>query len=204
MFGTFVCETEHLDYYGLAKQYDTFDPVWASGEHIERVTRNVENGANPFFALFRRRVKHKWVFDPMALIRPHPEPKHSLWTVPKTSYRKKLDKPIPSLLKLYLTLVFLFQLATFILQGEYMKAGDLTLGGELIIRQLLFFSAISCIGRLLDGFKVGRAVNTMRVMISPILIKYFLPRHDEFLYYTSMVDLVLFLGVSMSLVGTAH
>jgi hypothetical protein len=188
----------------LAKQYDTFDAVWASVEHVDRVMTNVESASNPILALFKRRVKHKWIFDPFALFKPHPQPKHSLWILPKTPYRKKLDKKIPFALTFYVTVVFLFQITMFLLQGEYMKHGDLSLGKELVVRQILFFSTISCIGRLLDGFKVGRPANTVRVMLTPIFLKMFLPREDAFLYYTSLIDLALFLAVSMSLVGTAH
>ena len=37
MFGTYEQELQQRDYYGLAKQYDTFDPVLANFEHYRRV-----------------------------------------------------------------------------------------------------------------------------------------------------------------------
>jgi len=204
VFGTYVCETEHLDYYGLARQYETFDPIWASVEHGARVVKNVDNGSsNPILALFKRRVKHKWVFDPMALFRPNPQPKQSLWIMPKTSYRTKLDTKIPFILSVYLTSILLLQLVVFLLQSEAFKVGSLDLGWELVVRQGLFFVTVSCIGRLFDGFQAGRPLNTLRVLVTPILVSILLPQ-DSFLYYTSLADSVFFICMSMSLVGTAH
>jgi hypothetical protein len=154
IFGTYVCETEHLDYYGLAKQYDTFDPIRANVEHLARVTKNVDKGEGkyPFLALFKRRVKHRWVFDPLALFRPNPKPKESLWVLPSKSYRKKLDPHIHFVLNAYIVFLFLIQTLTFLLQSDLFKTKKLSVGPELLLRQILFFLGASSIGRLFDGY----------------------------------------------------
>lgn len=202
IFGTFVPETEQLDYYGLAKQYESFDPVWAHAEHISRVVRNVESGSvHPIAALFRRRVKHKWTFDPLALFRPHPKPTRSLWTLPDKPYRSKVDVKLPFILNVYLSVLFVQQLLVFLIQGEIYKRGELPIGFRLLVRQGLFFWTLSCLGRLLDGFEVGRMMNTLRVFISPVVI-FLVVRDDPLLWFGSLTDFVAFMIVSVTLVGT--
>lgn len=91
MFGTFVAEDSKQDYYGLAKQYETFDPTWANLEHIHRVV-----ASQGWRGLLGRRWKHKSVFDPMALFAPI-RPKggdsvHQLWQFPRgEAKRVKLE-----------------------------------------------------------------------------------------------------------------
>lgn len=169
-------------------------------EHIDRVVKNVDSGSvHPVLALFRRRVKHKWTIDVAGLFRAHPKPKQSLWTLPEQSFRKKMDPQLPRRLNVYLTALFLQQITIFLLQRDL----QLTLGPELFLRQLLFFWAMSSLGRLLDGFGIGKGINTFRVLVCPFVIAWFIP-NDSLLYYGSIVDLVVFMGISMSLVGTKH
>lgn len=196
-----------MDYYGLAKQYETFDPVWAHMEHNARVLNNVDNGGASVMSLLRRRVKHKFVFDLPALFRgPGFKPEKSLWQLPTQPYRPKLDKEIPFVLNAYIVFVFLVQLLAFLLQSEDLKTGKLTLGFELAVRQLLSFSAMSSIGRLFDGFSKGRSRNLARVLITPCVLAFLIDSSgkDAWMYYASLVDLVAFIVVSMELIGTKH
>lgn len=118
MHGTFVPEDEQKDFYGLAAQYTTFDPLAANAEHPRRVMKNVGAGdrrgkpvgdegaparAWRWLRLsFRRRVKHPFVFKPWVLLQPLPLPRapkglgrplRSTWVMPPPgeSRRKKYD-----------------------------------------------------------------------------------------------------------------
>ena len=206
VFGTYVPEREHLDYYGLAKQYETFDPVRASIEHGARVMNNVDQGGGSVMSLLRRRVKHKWVVDFPALFRRVPKPEKSPWILPTQPYRTKLNTQVPFVLNVYLCAQFFLQLISFLKLSDDLQDGHITLGPELAIRQVLALSAMSCIGRLFDGFSKGRSSNLIRVILTPIVIACALESRgrDAWLYYASLLDFLAFFLVSMHLVGTKH
>lgn len=206
VFGTYVPESEHLDYYGLTKQYHTFDPVWANAEHASRAMKNVKTGSNSrVYALCRRRVKHKWVFEPMALFRPIPEPKSSLWQLPKESKRPKYDPEIPVPLQVYLAVLFLLQSVAFLWQGEMIKTRQLqVLCSSLLCRQVVFFTSASCMGRLFDGYSTqARHMNAVRALLTPCFLLASLP-DDALLFYSSVIDLSLWVAVDMCLLGSSY
>lgn len=130
MFGTFECEEEQIDFYGLAKQVKAFDPVSLNLEHASRVLANV----NPekkrdlwfyFKLLTKRRVKHKSVFSPLALFEPLPRAKTNLWRVPQKSKRVKYngDDAVERsfLYELYLAVKAVSVLALYVFSAEKVR-----------------------------------------------------------------------------------
>ena len=96
IFGTFEVEDRQVDYYGLAKQVKAFDPISLNTEHAARVLANVNPNQKRdvwFYVklLTKRRVKHKSVFDPLALFKPLPKDKAHLWHIPTQSKRVKYN-----------------------------------------------------------------------------------------------------------------
>ncbi len=168
MFGTFVKEDQQMDYYGLAKQYSTFDPFWANLEHLRRMqahTNETSRGLGFYLRLlFKRRVKHRWVFRPQDLLKKHPTPKRSLWEKPLPNKRTRLDgdstaKQTP--LRLYTYFLYacgFFFVVSALLQSKYLQAKD------AVVAQFVCVFIFSCMGRLLDGFGKGKGINTLRVL----------------------------------------
>jgi len=66
MFGTYVPETERLDYFGLAGQPQTFNPLKLNSQHFQKMA-TVKN------AVFAKRAHHKLVFNPLAVFKPMKE-----------------------------------------------------------------------------------------------------------------------------------
>ena len=147
MFGTFRSEKEQQDYYGLAKQYDTFDPVWANFEHIKRIVCNKANAG--FADLFKRRVKHKLVFEPLSVFKPLPPPVRSRWHVPKEPKRTKLDPELPAGWFVYCVVHFLVTLviALVVLMEESLAKFNLH-----VCPSCFYFHS-----HLWEGFGWGRA-----------------------------------------------
>jgi sterol desaturase/sphingolipid hydroxylase (fatty acid hydroxylase superfamily) len=172
MFGTFKSEKEHQNYYGLAKQYETFDPLWANVEHVKRVLNNgVDNKTSNYVSrcmnLFKRRVKHKFVFEPMNVLKPLPKPNRSRWVVPKSDKRQKLDTKIPITFKLYsliqFVLILVCALVVLINERYYTKFQMMTVS-------IVLLYSFSSIGRVLDGSEIGLVMETIRIVVVPFLL----------------------------------
>ena len=183
MHGTFVPEDEQKDFYGLAKQYATFDPLWANAEHPRRVVANVGAGdANKsggglwrWLRLpFRRRVKHRFVFKPWVLLRPLPRPRapkglgrplRSTWVLPPRgkSTRPKYDGAggaLPLAVNFYVGLNWLLLLVgvlVYLLNAKRMAARD-----AAWLCAYLVTAAQSC-GLLCDGVPAGRRYEWWRL-----------------------------------------
>mmetsp|Transcript_19694 Transcript_19694/g.63226 ORF Transcript_19694/g.63226 Transcript_19694/m.63226 type:complete len:468 (+) Transcript_19694:77-1480(+) len=169
IFGTFVPEDEQKDYYGLAKQYDTFDPVWANLEHLRRMNATLARSSSPGPArwlrlLTTRRVKHKWTFRPLDLFKKRPAPVRSLWDAPQPNPRRRLDG-MPSAKQPVLRgyLAFLFVSAT-VFAVYAMQTAPTLIKHEALLAQVVCLSLFVSVGRLLDGFELGQRVNTTRVL----------------------------------------
>jgi alkylglycerol monooxygenase len=172
MFGTFKSEKQHQNYFGLAKQYETFDPLWANFEHVKRVLNNGVNGkqTNCFsrcMNLFKRRVRHKFVFKPMDLIKPLPKPTSSRWTIPDSDRRKKLDPPIPNCFKCYsfvqFILILVCALVVLLNEKKYTKM-------QMMVISIVLLYSFSSIGRVLDGRDIGLIMETARIIVVPSLL----------------------------------
>ena len=160
MFGTFRSEKEQQDYYGLAKQYDTFDPVWANFEHITRIVCNKANAG--FADLFKRRVKHKLVFEPLSVFKPLPPPVRSRWHVPKEPKRTKLDPELPAGWFVYCVVHFLVTLVIALV--VLMEERSLTKIQLACLSFMLLFS-FSSVGRILDGAEqMSIIMETFRIL----------------------------------------
>lgn len=76
MFGTYKPELQRKDYYGLAKQPNTFDPLKLNTNHFNRMA-DIDSGdgkhkSSILSNVFARRVPAKWVCNPMLLFEPIP------------------------------------------------------------------------------------------------------------------------------------
>jgi sterol desaturase/sphingolipid hydroxylase (fatty acid hydroxylase superfamily) len=166
MFGTFVAEKKQMNYYGLAKQYNTFDPAWANVEHIKRQLSVVSKRKNTHICSYatqfcRKRVHHPLVFQPMNLFNTiHPNPS-VLWTLPQGEpKRKKLHSVrTNACLTVYIVLQFIFTLGLSI--GTLMAAKHFTTAERVVVCATLIAS-FSSYGRLLDGTYVGLTMETVR------------------------------------------
>ena len=78
IFGTFVEEKDRRDVYGLAKPLNTFNPLLANYQHALRMMgiNNASHKASAAFdfkyflsVFFTRRHNHRFVFDPLSVIR---------------------------------------------------------------------------------------------------------------------------------------
>ncbi|GBG26594.1 Alkylglycerol monooxygenase [Hondaea fermentalgiana] len=171
LFGTFVPEDEQKDTYGLAKQYTTFDPVWANVEHGRRMLANI--GRNKvhdwrFYLslLTKRRVKHKMVVRPLEILKPIPTPKRSLWGPARPNTRTRLDGDTSTrsfTFKLYVAYLLvgamLLTVVTLSLESEFDWL-------EIMCAQLLGFANFCILGRLLDGLTpLTTNLNTGRVLV---------------------------------------
>uniref|UniRef100_A0A7S3V2H5 Fatty acid hydroxylase domain-containing protein n=1 Tax=Aplanochytrium stocchinoi TaxID=215587 RepID=A0A7S3V2H5_9STRA len=154
MFGTFVQEDVQKDYYGLAKPYTSHDPVWANVEHPWRLIANVdpnkERSASFFFSLLtKKRVKHKWVFNPLVLFQNLKEPASDLWELPKKPKREKLSTHISKSLYAYQVINFFFVMVVSVITLEIPNSAGSYL--EIVLTQCLCALACMSFGRLFDG-----------------------------------------------------
>ena len=138
----------------------------------------------------------------MALFKPIPPPKASLWTLPEESKRDKYDPVIPGALKVYLTVLFLLQTIAFLYQGELIRSKQVShMSMPLFYRQTVFFAAASCMGKLFDGYTSrARRLNASRVYATPLFLLIFVP-DDILLWYSAIIDLLLWIVVDMALLG---
>jgi alkylglycerol monooxygenase len=203
MFGTFKSEDEHIDYYGLAKQYDSFDPVWANAEHSWRVINNVDGGKSRIKALFRKRLSQPLTFDVMGLFKPIPKPQNA-WTIPEHSHRKKFDPVIPTMIKLYCVLAFIGYLLFAIITEEFVEKKTIQLDFYLALRQVCYFSAASCIGKLLSSHDEQEQHNTLNrnsIRTLVVFVGAFICGSSWEILTVTFMDFVLFQGIVRGVVG---
>jgi sterol desaturase/sphingolipid hydroxylase (fatty acid hydroxylase superfamily) len=147
IFGTFVAEKEQIEAYGLAVQYDTFDPIPAN---IIHAVRQVSKGG--FSHLFRRRAHHKMTCDLLAPFRPLPKgTAFARWNITdnvKDAKRIKTDFPQHISMTLYCMVQFLLLIGTSLLFLEY--SHDFNISSKIILSILLLW-CYSCVGRLFDA-----------------------------------------------------
>jgi hypothetical protein len=169
MFGTFVGEKKQKDYYGLAKQYKTFDPLWANFEHANRQIQFVGKKKNKtilsyFTQFFKKRAHHPFVFQPQNLFKTiHPNPE-TLWELPAgSSRRKRLDSQRKNaFLTTYIVLEFVCTLGMSI--GLLLHAKKLE-NFERIGASLILMMSFSVLGRLLDGTNVALLAETTKTIV---------------------------------------
>ena len=148
IFGTFVREDCQKEFYGLAKSYSSFDPVFANTEHFSRM---VEDGN--FMRFFTgKRTNHKWSVDPLAVFRAMPPSRKNLWTMPSEPVRVKHDPHLSTSANAYVLVQFALLLVTALL--FLMKAGEFSLFERLAWAAFLLLS-YSHVGKILDGNSDG-------------------------------------------------
>eukprot|EP00941_MAST-03F_sp_MAST-3F-sp1_P005777 g5777.t1 len=189
MFGTFTPEDKQRSYYGLARQYETFDPIHANIEHPRRMAKNIRVSSKQktgfcsrisafFKKCLKKRVKHKQAkFDATAVLRPLGAGEmKTLWTLPNGApERKKLQGDIDQYplsvrfaMKGYIFFNFLVLLvASYILLLTHEKIDVITKGTWTVWICL----SLSSIGRLCDG-KNGTWRETVRLCLL-VLFGYF-------------------------------
>jgi len=162
MFGTWVGEDTKQDYYGLAKQYETFDPTWANVEHMQRVV-----SSQGWAGLLGRRWKHKAVFDPVALMAPI-RPKggasvSELWKLPEPSKPKRVKyegEPLSALLYVYTAALWLSTLLAFVSIGPLRYSSE-----QMGILSAVCLATLKCVGHLCDGYTKGWQLETGRQVL---------------------------------------
>ena len=92
LFGTYCPETKRKDYYGLAKQPNTFDPIKLNFIHYEVIQR-IKN-KTLFSKILTRRVKWKWICSYKNLFDPIPKIKEDLR--PQGPLRSKWNGHMPT------------------------------------------------------------------------------------------------------------
>ena len=168
MFGTFVGEKKQKDYYGLAKQYQTFDPLWANMEHVKRQIQVVGKRKNKtlfsyFSQFFRKRAHHPFVFQPFNIFKTiHPNP-NTLWNLPEgSSQRIRLESQRKHfLLTAFVVFEFLCTLGASI--GLLLHAKGLTTTVRIGTALVLMLS-LSVLGRLLDGTNMALFAESCRTL----------------------------------------
>ena len=203
MFGTFVGEKKQMNYYGLAKQYKTFDPAFANLEHLRRqiavVSKRKNSNVCSYVTQFcRKRVNHPFVFQPMNLFKTiHPNP-NELWKLPQgKSKRVKLDSVRTNgVLTLYIVLQFFLTLGLSV--GVLIVNKHLTTV-ERVVACSILIASFSCYGRLLDGTDLGIAMETVRCLVLCVLgtMELYQPKNVEMLLVPSWVKMAsqIHLGV---------
>ena len=149
MFGTFRREKEQKEYYGLARQYDTFDPVWANFEHIKRVLTQVKGSDSSCLKLLKRRARHPLVFQPLEVFAPFPKRTGSANNIPTVQKRKKYDPALNH------QIIGVYAFSQFVVTMLAMLAiilnKDFFSKYEMAALSLLLVLSMSSIGRILDG-----------------------------------------------------
>lgn len=179
IFGTYVGEDKRADYYGLASQYSSFDPVWANFEHYKRIFSNIRNkdGTRPsifnYLAIpFKRRVVHKWVCDLSLLFAPlRPKQSEPLWRLPQEAKRVKYDgldstAHHPALVAYVVFHFIVSQLSSIWL----MIVRRRTEYSVIVFYVFLFSYSLICVGRLCDSFSSGKNVEFARLIIITVTL----------------------------------
>ena len=198
-FGTFVPEDRQREYYGLAKQPLSFDPLHTNAEHWRRVHANIASrggggsggggGGSTLSAVcrfiaatLRRRVKHPWVFTPAALFTPLPQ--QGLWTLPAAApsdadrvcppgERRKYDGAAAGAAagRAGAAYVGAHFLATlaFAFAGLMLPFGRLG-AGDAAARSVAVALSLASLGRVSDGGAAGRVVESARVALGAAVL----------------------------------
>jgi len=193
MFGTFEAEVAQVEAYGLARQYETFDPTVANFTHGTRLV--AEGGLNK---LFRKRVVHAWTFSLMALFRPIKNAQFGRWTPTDGAIdakRAKLDNPMHPILVLHCVVQFLITLVASVLYLFNMK--HLETEVNLMVASALLWS-YSSIGRLFDAPNMWNLTQET-VRLAPLVLGFGANRHDKLLQNGKFATHILAVcaGVSM-------
>jgi len=166
MFGTYVPEIIRKDYYGLAKQPNTFDPLTLNFIHF-RVIQNIRNKTliNKYLT---RRVPWRWKFSLKNLIKPIPNMKED--RRPLGPIRSKWNGYLPTTGLNYLlkSIINIILLTTIILTLMFGK--NLSKENVLIISTLELLS-LSLISRAWDNYpKRGNMYTNITICLLPIII----------------------------------
>jgi len=164
LFGTFEAEVAQVEAYGLARQYETFDPVVANFTHGTRVV--AEGGISK---LFLKRANHTWVCDPMALFRPIKNAAFGRWAPTdghNDAKRVKMDSPLHPLMAIHCTIQFLITLFASVL--FLLRVRHLERDVALMIAVALLWS-YSSIGRLFDAPNMWNLVQETFRLIPVVL-----------------------------------
>jgi len=191
MFGTYVVEDEQRDYYGLAKQYATLDPLWANAEHASRMVRNVDQGKSGALALLKRRVHHPIVFQPWKLFEAVTPPAPASKDTPT---RRKLVAQTPLALYAYCGVVFSMYLAFSVALGAAVDDGELARGWTLALAQGAFFAAASCVGQLMTDGRSSKAVQRNALRVAGVAVGCWWMGAPELVLYGAMADAALFVA----------
>eukprot|EP00298_Acanthocystis_sp_HF-20_P004395 c14729_g1_i1.p1 GENE.c14729_g1_i1~~c14729_g1_i1.p1 ORF type:complete len:471 (+),score=138.39 c14729_g1_i1:23-1414(+) len=167
MFGTFVAEEEKKDYYGLAEQYKSFDPILLNFRHGSHVLFNINAGKKEnifakFARFFKKRYRNPYVFDPLALFKPIPELK--ITPTSQQPQRKKYDGEQSSR-PLFFSFYILFNFLTTMLLFLYLlfNKKHMILSEIALVAGFIAVSMSSC-GRLCDSLSKGAVLETIRLL----------------------------------------
>jgi hypothetical protein len=147
MFGTYKVEAVRKDYYGLAKQPQTFGAEELNTNHLKTMSRI--GNRSWLGRLVARRVPANWVFNPMALFEPIPPPDPEADQREKGPVRKKWDGHAPSspLARVYIGVISGATLGALV--QLLLTKGNLTPAASMATA-LTLSTQLASIGRLVD------------------------------------------------------
>lgn len=150
LFGTYMAEEVRKDYYGLAKQPKTFDPVKLNTRHYATMQKlNKTHKKNPRLnKIFARRVKWKWQFAISNLFTPIPlanRPDLRAEGPVRTKWKGNPDRAKPSAPRHLAHLAILLSSVVLLFNGRNMHRADATAAG------MIGLVLLSCIGRMWDN-----------------------------------------------------
>jgi len=156
LFGTYVAEEVRKDYYGLARQPKTFDPVKLNTQHYKTIAKlNKSHKKNPRLnKVFARRVPWKWEFSLTNLVQPIPlanRPDLRAEGPVRQKYKGNPNNPKPFFepigygVRTFTHVSILLACIFLLFNGRKLHRGDATGAG------LLGLVLLSCIGRMWDN-----------------------------------------------------
>lgn len=156
MFGTYVAEEVRKDYYGLAKQPKTFDPIKLNTQHYATIRKlNKDHKKNPRLnKLFARRVKWNWRFSVSNLFAPIPladrpdlrteGPVRQKWKG-NPDRSKPFFEPAGHGVRAFTHLAILVSSVVLLFNGKNMHRWDASAAG------MVGLVLLSCVGRMWDN-----------------------------------------------------
>jgi len=156
LFGTYQAEEVRKDYYGLAKQPRTFDPVKLNTQHYKTIAKlNKSHKKNPRLnKVFARRVPWKWEFSFQNLLTPIPQadrPDLRTEGPVRQKYKGNPNNPKPFFepigygVRTFTHVSILLACTFLLLKGSTYERGDAA--GAGVVGLIL----LSCIGRMWDN-----------------------------------------------------
>jgi sterol desaturase/sphingolipid hydroxylase (fatty acid hydroxylase superfamily) len=166
LFGTFIPEINRKDYYGLAKQPNTFDPIKLNFIHYGVIQR-IRN-KSLINKILTRRVKWKWICSFKNLFEPIPKVKEDLR--PLGPVRSKWNGHLPTtginyLFKTIINIVLLSSIIGTLILGNHLSKENIVI---LVLSEIL---AVSFMAKSWDNYpKLGNVYTYLTFLLTNIIV----------------------------------